>query len=203
MARPLGEVVIDSDRSGSIENVAGGPERLRHLWRPAKIKERREGEPHPTPLIGDGRSAGTTTHLAGKRSGMDILFAVIEFQAIGPTDYPDIVLVEDRGPLHRGPMQSLACQTMANFGIDGVRTDFKSNRLAETPGHVFDDEAGILGRCILRSEFFFHLASAICASHQITGGVSQRGCNAHALRFRELSGKIKKSKPIRKIFAAL
>ena len=198
MARPLGEVVIDSDRSGSIENVAGGPERLRHLWRPAKIKERREGEPHPTPLIGDGRSAGTTTHLAGKRSGMDILFAVIEFQAIGPTDYPDIVLVEDRGPLHRGPMQSLACQAMANFGIDGVGADFKPNRPAETPCHVFDHKAGILDRCIRRPEFFFHLASAIYVSHRIT--VSQQAYNAHTHLNGRSPGNLENTDPVRKIF---
>ncbi len=113
-------------------------------WAENQIKERWERKPHPASLICDGRSAQITTHLAGKISCMDLLFTVIKLQIVQPFGYSDIVLVKDGGPLHRSPMQSLACQAMANFCIYWVCTYFKLNRIAVTTCHVFDKKAGIL-----------------------------------------------------------
>ena len=75
--------------------MAGWHKRFRHLWWKTKIKERWESKPHATPLIGDWRPAKTAAHLAGKNSCIDVLFTVIEFQAVHTFGYPDIMLVED------------------------------------------------------------------------------------------------------------
>jgi len=136
--------------------MAGGHKHFGHPGRETKIKERREGQPHAAPFIGDGRSAQTTAHLAGKHSVMDVLIAVIEFQAVYASGYPDIALVENGCPLHGCAVQALACLAMADFGIHRVGTHFDLNRLAETACPVFDDKAGIFDRGIFGSEFFFH-----------------------------------------------
>ena len=136
--------------------MAGWHKCFGHPGRKTKIKERWKSKPHAAPFICNGRSAQTTAHLAGKHSVMDVLFTVIEFQAIQPSGNPDVVLVEDGRPLHGSPVQALTCLAMTNFSVYRVGTHLDLNGIAKTAGPVFDDKTVILDRRIFRSKFFFH-----------------------------------------------
>ena len=164
VARPLGQIVMDVDDPGAIENMAGGHKRLGHLGRKTKIKERRERQPHAAPLVGDGRPAPAAGHLAGQNSVMDVLLAVIEFKAVHSLDDSDVTLVEDGRPLHGRAVQAPACGAVADFGVHRVGAHLDLNRLAKAACPVFDDKALIRHRRVFRSEFFFHFVLEILSA---------------------------------------
>jgi hypothetical protein len=89
------------------------------------------------------------------------LITVKEFQAAYTFGYPDIMLVEDGCPLHRGPMQALACPAVAYCCVYRVCAHFHPNRITVAAGPVFDDKPGIRDRRIFRSEIFFHNCNSL------------------------------------------
>jgi hypothetical protein len=159
---PLGQIIRNVEDPHPIENVAGWFERIRHLGRMTKIKKRGKGKPHPAPLIGNGSSAPGATDLAGQDALMDRQFAVEEMQVTQSSGEPDVVLVKDGRPLHRGTMQLLACSAVTDLCIHRLGAHLVSNGPAVADRTVSGDEPCIVHGCVFGSKSFFcgeHLQS--------------------------------------------
>lgn len=74
---------------------------------------------------------------------MAVLLAIVEPQAVHTLSYADVMLVEDRRPLHGSPVQFLAGCAMADLRIYGVGADLVLNGIAVTTCPIFCSKIGI------------------------------------------------------------
>jgi len=70
--------------------------------------------------------------------------AVIESQMLSPSCEPDILFVENCGPLHGRAVQYLAIATMTNLGVDRIGANFVPHRAAMAAGTILRDEAFVV-----------------------------------------------------------
>jgi hypothetical protein len=75
---------------------------------------------------------------------MKVEGAVIEPQILNPSYEPDILFVENRGPLHGGTVQYLANAAMTNLGVDWIGADFVPHHTAMAAGSILRDEAFVI-----------------------------------------------------------
>ena len=157
MTGPLGQVVVYLDNPQAVENMAGGFECCRNPGNMPKVEKGWKGEPHPASFVGDQRSTTAAADFARKNSLMPLAFTVEKSQLLDSMGYSHITLIKDGRPLHRRTVQFLAGQAVAEFGIQGVRTDFVLNRAAMAACTVFRYEIRIPDRSVIRAKLFFHL----------------------------------------------
>jgi len=75
---------------------------------------------------------------------MAIEDAVVEPQMLNPGGEPDILFVENCGPLHGRAMQPLAIAAMTNLGVDRIGADFVPHRTAMAVGSILRDKAFVV-----------------------------------------------------------
>ena len=75
---------------------------------------------------------------------MAIEDAVIEPQMLNTGCEPDILFVENRGPLHGRAVQHLAIAAMTDLGINRIGADFVPHRMAMATGAILRDEAFVV-----------------------------------------------------------
>lgn len=124
MARPLRQLIDDIHHPHAVKDMTARPERCRYLWPRVKIEERGKGQPHISPFIGNRRTAQCTGYLARQYSFAAIEDAVVEPQVSDPGNEPDILFMEDCGPLHGCAVQGLTVAAVAYLGIDRIGADF-------------------------------------------------------------------------------
>ena len=107
MPEVLRPVVVHVDHPGTVEDVAGGPERLGDPRRIAKVEQRPKGEKHAAALVGDGRATDAAAELARDDVLRSAELAVEEVQLIETVREADVGLVEDHGPLERSAVERL------------------------------------------------------------------------------------------------
>lgn len=78
---------------------------------------------------------------------------VVEAQIRNTRNKPDIVLMENCGPLKRRAVQRLANPAVTNLGIDRIGTDLVPHRFAETACSILRDEALVVSRSVTRTKF--------------------------------------------------
>ena len=97
---------------------------------------------------------------------MEVPLAVVELQAVDALGDANVMLVENRRPLHGRAVQFLAGEAMAELRIHRVGAHLVLNGTTVTAGPVFHLETGIGNRGICRSEFICHLNVFLYQAHQ-------------------------------------
>src|SRR5262249_18536966 len=148
--RPFRQAVIDVEDALSIEDVAGRPECFGDLA--LEVEEHREREPHAPPFVGDGRAAKRAAHLARRHAPGSSELAGIEAEMLDPANHSDMVLEENRGPLHGGAVQCLAGAAVAYLGIHRIGADLIADRAAMAACAVARDERLVVDRGVVGTE---------------------------------------------------
>ena len=78
---------------------------------------------------------------------------VVEAQIRNTRNKPDIVFMENCGPLKRRAVQRLANSAVTNFGVDRIGADFVAHRFAVTACSILRDETFVLSRPVTRTKF--------------------------------------------------
>ncbi len=175
VACPFGKAVVHVEYPGRVEYVTCRLECLRDLrWCP-EVEERRKPEPHVSSFISDERAAKIAAYFAGQDSLGLVQSAIEESQVIQSRAEPDVVLMENGGPLHRRPMQLLAHDAVADLRAHGIGGDMISNRPAMAACFV----PGLEVRIVRAQEElleFIHVS------------VSSTGCDLFSMRVRTRNG---------------
>lgn len=144
MPRPFGQAVFDIHHPQPIEDVTARLKGLGHIRRDAEIEQGREGEPHAAALVGDRGAAEGAAYLGRQAAAEFVARGVVEAEMVEAPGDLDVVLLEDRRPLHRGAVQFLASPAMADLGVRGIGRDRIGDLAAMAARPVFGRE-GLTG----------------------------------------------------------